>query len=74
MRDSNRQEQSTMEEQIKGLRKQRIDMLQAYKKQLILIDKLKRQKLNSNNDSDDDEMKLMRSAEKEFIKFLDNGM
>lgn len=58
-------EQDALDRQIKELRKQRVELITAYKKQLLLIDNLKRQNLCL------EQSKLIDFAEKEFIKILD---
>ena len=53
------------EKQIKQLRRHRFDLLAAYKKQLLLLDNLKRQVTCL------EQSKLIDFAEKEFTKILD---
>lgn len=65
MRDSSREERIAFEEKIKKLRKSRMDLLKAYKQQIILIDNLKRQNVCL------EKAKLLDIAEKEFLKILD---
>lgn len=64
-REKTKADHDILEKQIKMLRKQRIDLITAYKKQLMLIDNLKRQNLCL------EQAKLIDLAEKEFIKILD---
>lgn len=56
------------DKQIKSLKKQRADLLNAYKKQLFLIDNLKRQNICL------EQAKMLEFSEKEFAKVLEwNG-
>lgn len=64
-REKTKLDHDGLEKQIKMLRKQRIDLITAYKRQLMLIDNLKRQNLCL------EQAKLIDFAEKEFIKVLD---
>lgn len=61
----NHQQKNFFEEQIKILSKQRTGLLSAYKKQLLLLDNLKRQNLCL------EQSKLLQLAEKDFMKVLD---
>ncbi|XP_055837707.1 cilia- and flagella-associated protein 57 [Episyrphus balteatus] len=65
IRESVRNESDVREKQIKGLKKQRADLLNAYKKQLFLIDNLKRQNLCM------EQSRMIAFGEKEFTKVLD---
>lgn len=58
------QERTSLENQIKELKKERMQMLNAFKKQLLRIDQLKRQ------NSCFDEEKLIEIAEREYLKLL----
>ncbi|XP_037954775.1 uncharacterized protein LOC119685845 [Teleopsis dalmanni] len=60
-----RREFDIKEKQIKSLKKQRADLLNAYKKQLFLIDNLKRQNICY------EQTKMLDISEKEFSKVLD---
>lgn len=63
------QERQFFENQIKMMQKQRMDLIAAYKKQLLLIDNLKRQNTCLEH------AKLLQIGEKEFAKILDgNGI
>lgn len=61
----NHQQKNFFEDQIKILSKQRTGLLSAYKKQLFLLDNLKRQNLCL------EQSKLLQLAEKDFMKVLD---
>lgn len=61
----NHQQKNFFEDQIKILSKQRTGLLSAYKKQLLLLDNLKRQNLCL------EQSKLLQLAEKDFMKVLD---
>lgn len=65
MRDTSREERLAYEEKIKKLRKSRMDLLKAYKQQIILIDNLQRQNVCLQK------AKVLEIAEKEFLKVLD---
>uniref|UniRef100_A0A240SWE0 Testis-expressed sequence 9 protein n=1 Tax=Glossina brevipalpis TaxID=37001 RepID=A0A240SWE0_9MUSC len=65
LKDSTRTESEAKDKQIKSLKKQRSDLLNAYKKQLFLIDNLKRQNLCM------EQSKMIAFGEKEFSKVLD---
>lgn len=65
MRESAREERITYEEKIKKLRKGRMDLLKAYKQQIILIDNLRRQNVCL------EKTKALEITEKEFLKVLD---
>lgn len=58
------QERTSLENQIKELKKERMQMLNAFKKQLLRIDQLKRQ------NSCFDEERLIEIAEREYLKLL----
>ncbi|KAI8127390.1 hypothetical protein FF38_06067 [Lucilia cuprina] len=64
-KEAMRTETETKDKQIKGLKKQRADLLNAYKKQLFLIDNLKRQNICL------EQAKMLDFSEKEFCKILD---
>lgn len=53
------------EDQIKKMSKQRTGLISAYKKQLLLVDNLKRQNVCL------EQSKLLQLSEKEFLKILD---
>ncbi|KAJ6641329.1 Testis-expressed protein 9, partial [Pseudolycoriella hygida] len=61
----NHQQKNFFEDQIKVLSKQRAGLISAYKKQLLLLDNLKRQNLCL------EQSKLLQIAEKDFMKVLD---
>lgn len=61
----NHQQKNFFEDQIKNLSKQRTGLISAYKKQLLLLDNLKRQNLCL------EQSKLLQLAEKDFMKVLD---
>ncbi|KAL5286265.1 TEX9 family protein [Megaselia abdita] len=65
LKDSTRLEKDSQEKQIKSLKKQRSDLLEAYKKQLYLIDNLRRQNICL------EQAKLLKFGEKELSKVLD---
>uniref|UniRef100_A0A1B0AH01 Testis-expressed sequence 9 protein n=1 Tax=Glossina pallidipes TaxID=7398 RepID=A0A1B0AH01_GLOPL len=65
LKDTARAESEAKDKQIKSLKKQRADLLNAYKKQLFLIDNLKRQNLCM------EQSKMIAYGEKEFSKVLD---
>ncbi|KAG5677311.1 hypothetical protein PVAND_007080 [Polypedilum vanderplanki] len=65
MRESAKEEKIAYEEKIKKLRKGRLDLLKAYKQNIILIDNLRRQNLCL------EKAKALEIAEKEFLKVLD---
>lgn len=65
MKDSTRLDKEIQEKQIKSLKKQRSDLLEAYKKQLYLIDNLRRQNICL------EQAKLLKFGEKELSKVLD---
>ncbi|XP_055685652.1 testis-expressed protein 9 [Lutzomyia longipalpis] len=67
MRERTRLEKEALEKQVKQLRKQRLNLIQAYKQQVLLLDNLKRQIVCL------EEAKLIDIAEKEFLKILDWG-
>ena len=58
-------DRTCFEEQLKLLAKQRLTLINAYKKQLLLIDNLKRQNVCLEH------TKLIEFAEKDFMKMLD---
>ncbi|XP_063697829.1 testis-expressed protein 9 [Culicoides brevitarsis] len=64
IRFSKTQERATLEGQIKELKRERMQMLNAFKKQLLRIDQLKQQ----NNCFDEE--KLIEIAEREYMKLL----
>ena len=64
-KESTRLELEAKDKQVKSLKKQRADLLNAYKKQLFLIDNLKRQNVCL------EQAKLISMSEKEFTKLLD---
>lgn len=64
-KESVRLELEAKEKQVKSLKKQRADLLNAYKKQLFLIDNLKRQNVCL------EQAKMISISEKEFAKILD---
>lgn len=64
-KESTRRESETKENQIKSLKKQRANLLNAYKKQVYLIDNLKRQNVLL------EQAKMLDFGEKEFAKVLD---
>ncbi|XP_037043655.1 uncharacterized protein LOC119079703 [Bradysia coprophila] len=61
----NQQQKNFFEDQIKVMSKQRTGLISAYKKQLLLLDNLKRQNLCL------EQSKLLQLAEKDFMKILD---
>lgn len=61
----NHQQKNFFEDQMKTLSKQRTGLISAYKKQLLLLDNLKRQNLCL------EQSKLLQVAEKDFVKVLD---
>ncbi|KAG4067777.1 hypothetical protein HA402_005549 [Bradysia odoriphaga] len=61
----NQQQKKFFEDQIKVMSKQRTGLISAYKKQLLLLDNLKRQNLCL------EQSKLLQLAEKDFMKILD---
>lgn len=61
----NLQQKNFFEDQIKILSKQRSGLISAYKRQLLLLDNLKRQNLCL------EQSKLLQFAEKDFMKILD---
>lgn len=61
------QERQFFENQTKMMQKQRSDLISAYKKQLLLIDNLKRQNTCLEH------AKLLQIGEKEFAKVLDGN-
>ena len=65
MRESAKEERIAYEEKIRKLRKGRMDLLKAYKQQIILIDNLRRQNVCL------EKAKALEIAEKEFLKVLD---
>lgn len=65
LKDASRAEKDSQEKQIKSLKKQRSDLLEAYKKQLYLIDNLRRQNICL------EQSKLLKFGEKELSKVLD---
>lgn len=65
MRDAAKEERTACEEKIRKLRKGRVDLLKAYKQQIILIDNLRRQNICL------EKAKALEIAEKEFLKVLD---
>lgn len=65
MRESVKDERVAYEEKIRKLRKGRMDLLKAYKQQIILIDNLRRQNVCL------EKAKALEIAEKEFLKVLD---
>lgn len=65
MRESAKEERIAYEEKIRKLRKGRMDLLKAYKQQIILIDNLRRQNVCL------EKAKVLEIAEKEFLKVLD---
>lgn len=62
---SNNRQRHFFEDQIKALSKQRTGLISAYKRQLLLLDNLRRQNLCL------EQSKLIQIAEKDFIKVLD---
>lgn len=67
MRERTRMEKDAYEKQVRQLRKQRLNLIGAYKQQLLLLDNLKRQIVCL------EEAKMIDFAEKEFTKILDWG-
>lgn len=65
LRETMRAESEGKDKQIKSLKKQRADLLNAYKKQLFLIDNLKRQNVCM------EQSKMIGFSEKEFTKVLE---
>ncbi|XP_067634421.1 testis-expressed protein 9 [Eurosta solidaginis] len=65
LKESMRVDSETKDKQIKSLKKQRADLLNAYKKQLFLIDNLKRQNICM------EQSKMINFGEKEFTKVLE---
>ncbi|CRL03066.1 CLUMA_CG016634, isoform A [Clunio marinus] len=65
MRETVKEEKIAYEEKISKLRKGRMDMLKAYKQQIILIDNLRRQNICL------EKTKALEITEKEFLKVLD---
>ncbi|XP_053963664.1 testis-expressed protein 9 [Anastrepha ludens] len=65
LKDSLRVDGEAKDKQIKSLKKQRADLLNAYKKQLFLIDNLKRQNICM------EQSKMINFGEKEFTKVLE---
>ncbi|KAL7048264.1 hypothetical protein ACKWTF_003292 [Chironomus riparius] len=65
MRESAKEERLAYEEKIRKLRKGRLDLLKAYKQQIILIDNLRRQNVCL------EKAKALEITEKEFLKVLD---
>uniref|UniRef100_A0A1I8MWS5 Testis-expressed sequence 9 protein n=1 Tax=Musca domestica TaxID=7370 RepID=A0A1I8MWS5_MUSDO len=68
LQEKSRLDLDAKEKQIKGLKKQRADLLNAYKKQLFLIDNLKRQNICL------EQAKMLEFGEKEFSKILEWDM
>ncbi|XP_017465649.1 PREDICTED: testis-expressed sequence 9 protein [Rhagoletis zephyria] len=65
LKESMRVDDEKKDKQIKSLKKQRADLLNAYKKQLFLIDNLKRQNICM------EQSKMISFGEKEFTKVLE---
>uniref|UniRef100_A0A034V9Y0 Testis-expressed sequence 9 protein n=1 Tax=Bactrocera dorsalis TaxID=27457 RepID=A0A034V9Y0_BACDO len=65
LKESMRVDGETKDKQIKSLKKQRADLLNAYKKQLFIIDNLKRQNICM------EQSKMISFGEKEFAKVLE---
>lgn len=65
MRESAKEERLEYDAKIKKLRKGRLDLMKAYKQQLILIDNLRRQNVCL------EKAKALEITEKEFLKVLD---
>jgi hypothetical protein len=65
MKESTKEERIAYEEKIKKLKKGRMDLLKAYKQQIILIDNLRRQNICL------EKAKALEITEKEFLKVLD---
>lgn len=65
MRESAKEERVEYDEKIKRLRKGRLDLMKAYKQQLVLIDNLRRQNVCL------EKTKALEITEKEFLKVLD---
>lgn len=65
LRSTMQHEQKFYENQLKMLQKQRTDLISAYKKQLLLLDNLKRQNTCLEH------AKLLQIGEKEFARILD---
>lgn len=65
IRDRSLNEKTFFEDQLKVLAKQRTALVNAYKKQLMLLDNLKRQNVCL------EQAKLIEFAEKDFVKMLD---
>lgn len=65
LKESMRVDGEAKDKQIKSLKKQRADLLNAYKKQLFIIDNLKRQNICM------EQSKMISFGEKEFAKVLE---
>lgn len=65
MHESAKEEKIANEEKLRKLRKGRMDLLKAYKHQIVLIDNLRRQNICL------EKAKALEIAEKEFLKILD---
>lgn len=65
LREAKQQERIFYDEQLKMLSQQRVGLISAYKKQLLLMDNLKRQNVCL------EQAKLIQIAEKDFTKMLD---
>lgn len=65
MRESAKDERLEYEEKIRRLKKSRLDLMKAYKQQIILIDNLRRQNVCL------EKVKALEITEKEFLKVLD---
>lgn len=65
LKESSSRENEGKDKQIRSLKKQRADLLNAYKKQLFLIDNLKRQNICM------EQSKMLSFSEKEFTKILE---
>lgn len=65
LKEATSKETEGKDKQIRSLKKQRADLLNAYKKQLFLIDNLKRQNICM------EQSKMLSFSEKEFTKILE---
>lgn len=65
LKETASKESESKDKQIRSLKKQRADLLNAYKKQLFLIDNLKRQNICM------EQSKMLSFSEKEFTKILE---
>lgn len=65
LKEASSKDNEAKDKQIRSLKKQRADLLNAYKKQLFLIDNLKRQNICM------EQSKMLSFSEKEFTKILE---